>query len=170
MHLNGTKIFLRTVLPSDTDNLHQWENDRSIWPVSGTTKLFTKKEIEDFISDSQKDIYSTQQLRFMIILSESPDKKTEYPVGCIDLFDFDEQHRRAGVGVLIAEEKERNKGYAPEALKLLIRYSFEKLFLRELYCTIHSNNTDSLQLFLRNKFTITEKLSENKYFLQLLNK
>jgi diamine N-acetyltransferase len=67
-------------------------------------------------------------------------------VGSIDLFDFDPNHLRAGVGILIAEKDDRRKGYASEALQLLTNYSFEILNLHQLYCNITTDNESSILL------------------------
>jgi len=72
-------------------------------------------------------------------------------IGAIDLFDFDPVHLRAGVGILIQEEF-RKKGYASEALSLLIRYSFSILGLHQLYTNITPNNKASIRLFEKNGF------------------
>ena len=166
MILKGKKIVLRSVVSSDADILYEWENDKDNWQVSGTKKIFTKKEIKDFITN-QKDIYLDKQLRLMICLSSprpSPNgrdnrrlrpkvKGEGLAVGCIDLFDFDELNLKAGIGILI-DKKYRKKGYASEALFLLITYCFEILNLRELYCNISEDNKPSMKLFQKNKFKI----------------
>lgn len=142
----GTKIKLRTIKPSDIDLLHKWENDRSIWSVSNTITPFSRKEIEEYIT-SIRDIYADKQLRLMICLA-SNDKS----IGCIDLFDFDNNNLRAGVGILIAEPSQRQKGYASEALELLIKYCFTILNLHQLYCNIPADNEASLKLFKKHGF------------------
>jgi diamine N-acetyltransferase len=164
VQIQGKKIILRTVLPSDADILYKWENDRSNWDVSGTKKPFTKKEIKDFI-ENQKDIYLDKQLRLMICtpaprlpLSSIQKKRRNEEsenrsIGCIDLFEFDK--KKAGVGILI-DKKYRNKGYASEALSLLIQYSFYTLNLKELFCHISESNLHSMKLFKKHKFGITE--------------
>ena len=50
-------------------------------------------------------------------------QKDEKDIGTIELFDFEPTHLRAGVGIWIADESERQKGFAKEALQLLINYS-----------------------------------------------
>jgi len=141
-------------MPYDTKHLLKWENEKSIW-VAGTTRSpFTKRDIENFISESEKDIYSTKQLRKMICTQPSG-KKNSTPVGCIDLFDFDEKNRRAGIGILISEKKYRGKGYASEALEIMTTYCFEILLLHQLYCDIAETNSNSLDLFKRHGFKIT---------------
>ena len=157
--LHGKKIVLRAVTLSDTDTLYQWENDKANWTVSGTKKPFTKKEIKNFITN-QKDIYLDKQLRLMIETRDkgqgTGDKKIL--VGCIDLFEFNEQNLTAGIGILI-DKKYRKNGLASEALSLLITYSFEILNLKELYCNMSEDNTVSLKLFQKHKFKITGKKS-----------
>ena len=56
-------------------------------------------------------------------------------------------HQRAGVGIWIADEDERQKGYAKEALQLLIDYSFKQLQLKQIYCNISPTNKASINLF-----------------------
>jgi len=163
--LSGKKIFLRTVRPTDADLLLNWENNKNNWEVSGTEKPYTKKEIIDFIFN-QKDIYLDKQLRLMIgLLSLS---ESEYAIGCIDLFDFSESNLKAGIGILI-DETHRKNGYASEALEVLIRYSFEVLNLKELFCSIYEENKSSLKLFKKSKFKIIGK-KKNICSLQLLNR
>lgn len=157
MQLQGKKIVLRSVLPSDADLLYKWENDKTNWQVSGTKKPFTKKEIKEFIS-RQKDIYLDKQLRWMIASNENS-------VGCVDLFKFDEKNLKAGIGILI-DKNHRRKGYASEALSLLIVYCFEILNLRKLFCNISSDNKASVKLFQKHKFIIKEKKA-SEYVLQL---
>jgi len=152
--LSGKKIFLRYPKLYDSKLLLKWENDRSIWDAGTTRSLFTKTEIENFISESEKDIYSTKQLRKMICTQPS-EKKNSVPVGCIDLFEFDDKNRRAGIGILISEKKHRKKGYASEALNIMTTYCFKILFLHQLYCNISEINKDSLNLFKRHGFKIT---------------
>ena len=165
MILSGKKIFLRTVRPTDADLLLSWENNKENWDVSGTEKPYTKKEIIDFIFN-QKDIYLDKQLRLMIgLLSLS---ESEYAIGCIDLFDFDAFNLKAGIGILI-DDNNRKNGYASEALTLLVRYSFEILNLKELFCNISEKNEPSLKLFKKSKFKIIGK-EKGVCSLQLLNK
>lgn len=152
--LSGKKIFLRYPKPYDAKLLLNWENDRSIWNAGSTRIPFTKNEIENFIFESEKDIYSTKQLR-KIICTQPTRKKNSIPVGCIDLFEFDEKNRRSGIGILISEKKHRKKGYASEALTIMIAYSFEILLLHQLHCEISETNKDSLFLFKRHGFKIT---------------
>lgn len=161
MQLQGKKITLRSVIPSDAGLIFQWENDKTNWQVSGTNKPFKKTEIIKFIAN-QKDIYLDKQLRLMISTA-----KKGVSVGCIDLFDFDEQNLKAGVGILIDQEH-RKKGFASEALLLLTTYCFEILNLQLLFCNVSEDNTASLKLFQKHKFKIKGK-TKGVCLLELMN-
>ena len=79
-----------------------------------------------------------------MLFRSGPHAKT---IGSIDLFDLDPPHRRAGTGILIANNGDRRKGFAAEALNLLQEYAFGVLGLHQLYCHIHSDNLPSIRLF-----------------------
>ena len=169
--LHNDNIFLRAMAPSDIDLMYEWENLPENWMVSDTHNPFSKYTLEKFIESSTKDIYETRQLRLMIIA-----KSNKKAIGAIDLFEFDPFHLRAGVGILIGEKKDRKKGYASEALEVLISYAGKILLLKQLYCNIGENNEESLKLFIEKSFVITGQKKDwiktnngffVEYFLQL---
>ena len=75
-------------------------------------------------------------------------------IGTIDLFDFEPRHRRAGVGILIADEVDRGKGFGKDALALLKNYAIDVLGLHQLHAHISEDNEASLTLFQHAGFTI----------------
>ncbi len=141
--LTGPNLTLRAVEPTDVDLLLAWENDTSIWHVSNTTTPYSRFEIEEYVLNAKRDIFSARQLRLMIDLQSDEATKS---IGTIDLFDFDPMNLRAGIGIMVREEF-REKGHAREALEILIRYAFEVLQLHQLYCHISSENLGSIGLF-----------------------
>jgi diamine N-acetyltransferase len=113
--------------------------------------------LTQYIETAHLDIYSLKQLRLIIAEHQDASGPLKNPkaVGCIDLFDFDPHHLRAGIGVLIADSNDRRKGHASEALTLLINYCFELLNLNQLYCNIAVDNESSILLFKKHGFEIT---------------
>jgi diamine N-acetyltransferase len=167
------KIKLRALEPEDLELLYEWENNDSYWLFSNTVTPFSKYTLKRYLENSHKNIFETGQLRLMIELAS--DKKT---IGTIDLFDFDSFHKRAGLGILIADDAERRKGYASMALKCLIDYCFTTLQLHQLYCNILANNCESMDLFKKQGFIQSGvkkewiKTSEgylDEYMFQLVN-
>jgi diamine N-acetyltransferase len=123
-----------------------WENNPAHWKVTDTEVPFSLQGIMQLI-EQQQHIRSTGQLRLMICQNDSHEA-----VGAIDLYDADFKNGNAAVGILIGEEKDRKKGYASEALGLLIEYAGELLALHNLYCSIQADNEESIRLFEMHGF------------------
>jgi diamine N-acetyltransferase len=142
------KVSFRALEPDDIDLLYEWENDAEIWEVSNTLEPFSKYVLAKYIKESQRDIYEAKEMRMII------EAHREKAVGAIDLFDFDPFHFRAGVGILIHDEKDRNQGYATDALQLLCDYAKNYLRLHQLYAYITEDNLPSIKLFANNGFEL----------------
>jgi len=172
--LQNEYLRLRAPEPEDLEWLYRWENDPEVW-ISGTTLTpFSRYVLGKYLETAHLDIFETHQLRLMIELNSRPDA----PIGTIDLFDYDAYNNRAGVGILIADKKERGKGYASQALRLIIGYCFEVLGLNQLYCNIDPQNQQSIKLFteagfeivgLKKRWTRRGTVYHDEYLLQLLN-
>ena len=143
--LKGKNIFLRALELEDIDYLFSIENNEKYWSISDSQIPFSKYLLNRYLKNSDMDIYEAKQLRLVIT-----DFKN-ITIGLIDLFDIDFKNNRAGVAIII-NEKMRNKGFAKEALEMLIKYSKTHLSLHQLYCNILEDNTHSVNLFKSVQF------------------
>ena len=151
--MQGEKIRLRAMEPEDIDVLYAMENDLRHWDVSDTQMPFSRYTMEQYVlSCANQDIYTLKQLRLMIC-----EVGSGTAVGCIDLYDYQPQHRRAAVGIMVTDEHQR-QGYASEALALVCRYARDILQLHQLYCHISESNRRSKQLFEKQGFVRTATL------------
>lgn len=146
--LKGNKVGLRPIEPDDLNVLYEWENQQGNWFAGANLTPFSRFYLEQYIISAQNDIYADKQLRLII------EDSGKQQVGIIDLFDFEAHHRRAALGIIIADPF-RRQGFASEALDIIIRYSREVLSLHQLHCTIEYDNLHSLQLFQKKGFRIT---------------
>lgn len=156
-HLENERVKLRAIEPEDIDLLYSWENNTAIWQVSGTLKPYSKHVLIQYISEAHKDIYEQKQLRLVI---EAKGNGENHAVGLIDLFDIDFYNQRSGIGILIANDSERRKGYATDALCLTTAYGFEVLNLHQLYCNVAAGNAESIGLFTKAGFEQAGLLKE----------
>lgn len=170
--LKGQKVYLRALEPEDLEFVHKIENEESSWELSNTQTPFSKFLIKQYIENSHRDIFDVKQLR--LVISDYKDNS----IGLIDLFDFDFKNSRAGVGIII-DEKYREKGFAKEALFMLVNYCFSHLNLHQLYCNIVEDNVKSISLFenqgfervgLKRDWNLVNKTFKNEYFYQLISK
>ncbi|MGI9531290.1 GNAT family N-acetyltransferase, partial [Lutimonas sp.] len=102
--------------------------------------------LREYLKNAHQDIYEAKQLR--LVITSVTDHSI---VGMIDLFDFNPQHERAGIGILILN-KYQEQGYASSALNLFLNYTFQHLDLKQLYANIPVDNEKSLNLFRKMNF------------------
>jgi diamine N-acetyltransferase len=145
----GEQIFLRATEPGDIDFLYDLENDPGLWRVSNTSGPYSRHVLEEYIQNSVHDIFVTRQQRFIICT-----QKSKTPVGCVDLFDFEPLHRRAGIGIVITHEN-RGNGFAAEALDLLLEHCKKVLNLYQVYASVLEENEAGKTLFLSRGFSMT---------------
>lgn len=143
MNIEGAICRLRALEPQDIDVMYGWENDTDLWRVSGTMAPFSRHSLMRFIEEQQYDIYASRQQRLVIEADVDGEARA---VGAIDLFDFDPQNLRAGVGIVISAEC-RKLGYAKDALRTLATYVKNVLHMHQLWCSIGADNDASIRLF-----------------------
>ncbi|WP_407557655.1 GNAT family N-acetyltransferase [Winogradskyella sp. 4-2091] len=170
--LTGNQIYLRALEPEDLEFVYEIENDTNLWYLSDTQTPYSRFLIKQYLENAQQDIFEAKQLRLAIC---NVQKET---IGLIDVFDFDIKNKRAGIGILIQDNENRNLGYGKEALNLLVNYCFSTLHLHQVYANISENNLASLKLFETNGFkkiglkkdwSFDGETYSNEYVLQRIN-
>jgi diamine N-acetyltransferase len=171
--MKGKTISFRAPELEDLDILYKWENDTSIWYLSNTLTPFSKYVLQEYILSANLDIFSTKQLRLMIVKNDD-----QLVIGSIDLFDFDPANLRAGIGILIDSDY-RHLGYATEAIDMMVKYCFDTLGLHQVYSNIATENLKSIALFEKAGFVLSGTKKEwikqkgkwlDEHFYQLIKK
>ena len=146
VNLKGDNIYLRALEPEDLEFLYRLENNMDVWEISGTVTPYSKDVLKFYLENAHRDIYDVKQLR--LVICNQKDER----MGLIDLFDFDPKNKRAGLGIVIVDEKNWNKGIGAESIKLLCSYAFEVLDLKQVYANILEENVGSIHLFEKMGF------------------
>ncbi|WP_276167145.1 GNAT family N-acetyltransferase [Zobellia alginiliquefaciens] len=172
LNLKGKHIYLRALEPNDLDFLYELENRTEIWEISGTTAPYSKHVLNLYLENAHRDIYDVKQLRLCICNTEGS------TVGLIDLFDFDPKNLRAGIGIVILNTENRNKGVGAEAISLVSDYAFKVLNLHQLYANVMEGNDPSIHLFkkmgfkevgIKKDWIFTEGKYKNEILFQKIN-
>jgi diamine N-acetyltransferase len=173
LNLKGEHIYLRALESKDLDFLYELENDTSIWEISGTTTPYSKNVLQLYLDNAYRDIYDVKQLRLCICDLE------DSVLGLIDLFDFDPKNHRAGLGIVIKDSNNRNKGVGAEAIALLSNYAFSSLNLRQLFANVSDDNDVSIHVFeklgfervgLKKDWIFSDGVYKNEILFQKINK
>lgn len=142
--LKGEKIVLRSVDSSDIDTILLWENS-SAEPLYGVyDEEYTREDVVQFVENQQRySLAENEQLRLMICSHEGE------RLGCVDLTECD--GKKASVSILIFDFDNRRKGFAENALRLVVDYA-KSLGLQTLYASIFPGNLPSISLFKKFGF------------------
>lgn len=171
--LKGKQLFLRALEPEDLEFIHQIENDEELWELSTTLTPYSRFILKQYLKNIHRDIFEVKQLRLAICKND-----TEEILGMIDLYDYDPKNNRAGIGIIIASNVERGRGYGAEALQLVTTYSFTHLDMHQLYAHILEGNDRSIKLFKKMNFEQVGILKDwkrirgsykNEFIFQLIN-
>jgi len=146
--LHNNKIILRALEKEDLEFLFAIENNEAFWEVSGTLNPFSKDLLKQYLSNAHLDLFEAKQLRMVVV-----DKSCNENIGLVDLFDFNPQHNRAGIGILI-QKKYQNSGFASETLQLFLNYAFTTLNIHQIYANIPTDNEPSIKLFKKMHFNL----------------
>ena len=146
-------INFRAMEPEDLDLLYTIENDTNLWNIGVTSVPYSRYTLYEYIANSKNDIYTDRQVRMMI------ENNKHDIVGIVDLTNFDPKHMRAEIGIVI-EQKHRNKGYAQATIQKIKEYSLNVLHLHQLYAYVDKDNEQSLKLFKRCGFIISNELKD----------
>lgn len=146
-------VELRAMEPEDLDMMYAIENDHDTWSVTDTTTPYSRFLLHEFIANATGDIYTDKQVRLVIT-----DKRKVF-IGMIDLFNFNPQHNRAEVGIIIRKAY-RDQGYGKAALQQLINYAREIVHIHQLYVYMNVNNTGCIKLFEETGFERDAELKD----------
>lgn len=96
-------VILRAMEPEDLDMMYAIENDHDTWSVTDVNTPYSRFVLHEFIANATGDIYTDKQVRLIVT-----NKSGEF-IGMIDLFNFNPQHKRAEIGIIIRKKNTANK-------------------------------------------------------------
>jgi RimJ/RimL family protein N-acetyltransferase len=105
-----------------------------------------------------KQIRANPDYLFLAIIAKNDNKH----IGNIKLGPINRHHKYADVGIIIGDKTFWGKGYATEAIKLVVAYAFEVLKLHKLTAGAYMNNAGSVKIFKKAGFSI-EGLRKRQY-------
>lgn len=150
----GKQIELRGIEPGDADFFYEWNKETAtqknldqIWFPSSLfrqEKWVEKQSIKSIEDDSY----------FFVILNKVGEK-----VGMIHSHDCDKKNGNFGYGLGIIEGH-RKKGYASEAIRMLLNYYFQELRYHKAIVGIYAFNQVSIALHKKIGFKEEGRLRE----------
>jgi RimJ/RimL family protein N-acetyltransferase len=139
--LSGESVILRPPRESDVEAVYSWDRDPELAAWNG------RSPISISLSAARRDYlarWEDRSVKTFIIEAEGD------PIGMATLYDF----RRGGceLGIKIGPGSLRGKGYATEAVSLLLRYAFDTLGLEAVRGSTLAHNHRMQRVFEKNGF------------------
>lgn len=144
--LQGKRIYLRKVSPNDVNAAYyRWMND----PIINRflESRFSPHSMETLREYVVNKLGDNLNAFFAIVLKDG-----DRHVGNIKLGPIDPNHRLADIGILIGEKDCWGKGYASEAISLIVAYAFNTLDLHKVTAGCYAPNKGAIRAFKRVGF------------------
>ena len=135
----GKNILLRAMEPYDAATFYEWDQDSDmgrfvdrVWPPVSLESQRRMTERESTKEPGDNFFFVIENLQGEM-------------VGMIDTHGCDRRTGAFGYGVAVRAAHQR-RGYAAEAIRMVLRYFFEELRYQKVTVEIHSNNLASAAL------------------------
>ena len=141
--LIGKNIYLAPKRLEDAEKFAEWFNDFKTTDYIGmSSKIMTLEKEKEYIANHMDDEASLN------IVTLDKDKL----IGTVGLEHIDHVNMTATLGIFIGDEKEREKGYGTEAIKLILDYGFNYLNLNNIKLDVVEFNERAIACYKKCGF------------------
>jgi len=130
------KIALRPLEREDLPFVHGLDNNINVMRYWFEEPYEALVELEDIY---EKHIHDQGERRFIVNLGQES-------IGLVELVDIQQIHRNAEFQIIISPEFQ-GQGFAKEATRLAIEYSFNVLNLYKLYLLVDVDNASAIHVY-----------------------
>ena len=145
----GTRVHLRTLVPSDLDLLTEWVEDPFLERMVGSELLQSYKHVWDK-SPGFYDAVLNDATQVVLVIEAN--QGWSKPVGIVRLFNIHLLEGYAFLETIITDQKAIRRGFGIEAGKLISYYGVDVLGLRRVEAKVYEYNVLSMNSLRRNGF------------------
>ena len=160
MEFKTERIFIRPVSIGDKESIFAYRSDPETYKYLSLIPQSTD-DVEDFIRKSSGEI-NVPGTWFQFVIIEQLNKQVIGDIG-IHYLDTDPENKQVEIGYTL-DKKYRGKGYATEALTVLINYLIIDLNKHRITASIDPTNLSSIQLIERLGFRKEAHFIESLFF------
>ncbi|TCJ03573.1 GNAT family N-acetyltransferase [Cytobacillus praedii] len=134
------------MVSEDAELYHSWRNDMEVMvSTNPSLDLYTLQDTKEFVENV---VLSSSSSKSYIII----EKELSKPIGITSLINIDYKNRNAECIIDIGEKDFWGKGYAKEALKLLLDFAFQEMNLHRVSLKVFSFNEKAINLYAKIGF------------------
>jgi len=154
--LEGKYVELRQIEEEDLAKLRDWVNSPYIRAYTREYRPLNMLKQNRWLSS-----LITDQTNIMFVIEKLESSEA---IGCCGLTYINWKEGQGEVSIYIAEDKWQEKGFASEALQLLLKYGFCELRLHRVYATIFEYNERSIRFFEKHGFKFEGRHREARFW------
>jgi RimJ/RimL family protein N-acetyltransferase len=145
----GLRVYLRTMVPADLQQLGAWVDDPFLERMVGSEFLQSYKHVWDK-SPGFYDAVLNDPTQVALMIEAY--KGWTRPVGVVRLFNIHLLEGYAFLETIISDVRAMKRGFGVEAAKLIAYYGMDVLGLRRLEAKVYEYNVLSMNSLRRNGF------------------
>ena len=130
-------------------------NKEAAYWLGGIHHQYTIEEIDRWI-----EFHNGNTEEVLLVIE---DKTVGRLIGHVGLYKIDQVAKKTELGILIADDNSRGKGYGTLITKAMVEYAFEVLQLHKVTVEVLLGNIPSMKMFKKCGFTIDGCLRDDVY-------
>ena len=155
--LTGERVVLRAVEREDVELLETWEHDPAMWGKVSDRPWTPRTLARQLARYDAGEIGRADDTSVPFTIEAGGG-----PVGQVMLFRVDLHNRSADVGISLAPAH-RGKGYASDALRVVLRYAFRERGLHRVELQLLADNEAALRCYEAVGFVLEGRLREHAW-------
>ena len=151
----GNLLFRRPGM-EDAPALRDLKNNKeaAFW-LGGIHHAYTLEEIEKWI-----DFHNNNEHEVLLVIE---DVEAGRLIGHVGLYKIDPIAKKTELGILIADDNSRGKGYGTLITSTMVKYAFEELNMHKVTVEVLLGNIPSMKMFKKCGFNIEGCLRDDVY-------
>ena len=139
--LQGERVVLRPIEAQDIEGPYlDWLNDYEVTRFLETGSMpATRATLQRYLDT----VAATPGTAMLAIV----EKATGVHVGNVKLAGIHPLHRRADLGIMLGDRSRWGRGYAREAVALMLAYGFDRLNLNKIYLGVDVDNAAAVKVY-----------------------
>ncbi|WP_324735806.1 GNAT family protein [Thermococcus sp. SY098] len=152
--LTGRRVSLSVLLREDIPKVWLWYNDRDVrrYLSSPDAVFYFEDEVEWY----ERIRREKERHRVFAVIENRSDSL----VGLIGVHKINHKNGHAEIGYFLSKQY-WGKGYATEAVELVLEYCFKWLNLRKVYARVYEYNVASQRVLEKNGFKLVGRLKKH---------
>lgn len=154
--LRKDNLYFRRPTIDDVEDICRLKNnEKAALLLGGIHRTYTSDDIKNWIN-----FHNNNPEEVLLVVEDTSAEKL---IGHVGLYKIDNVAKKTELGILIADDDSRGKGYGTKATSLMVDYAFKTLGMHKVTAEVLSENAPSVAMFKKCGFIIDGCLRDDVY-------